>query len=134
MAVVAELEAGEPVVDAGSGAGFDSFVAASKVGSEGVVIGIDMTDEMLDKSRASTAKLGLHKVEFRKGLPCAQWKKMMRSCGFVDVEIGPRVDTFAGAGGDEKARKFAVYGYGFLAYKPALQIPLAQSIGSLCLG
>ncbi len=60
--------AGERVVDAGSGAGFDSFVAAQYVGAEGRVIGIDMTKEMLDKSRATAAALGYAHAEFRDGL------------------------------------------------------------------
>jgi arsenite methyltransferase len=59
---------GERVVDVGSGAGFDSFVAAAQVGIEGRVVGVDMTPEMLEKSRATTAELGLEHVEFRSGL------------------------------------------------------------------
>jgi|TARA_Y100000310_G_scaffold327780_1_gene394675 hypothetical protein len=43
---------------------------------------------------------------------------MMEDCGFVDTRVGPRVDTFGGAGGEENARKFEVFGYGFLAVKP----------------
>src|SRR6185436_21173445 len=58
---------GERVIDAGSGAGFDSFVAAHFVGSEGQVVGIDMTPEMLTKSRATTEALKLSNVEFREG-------------------------------------------------------------------
>ena len=59
---------GERVVDVGSGAGFDSFVAAHHVGPEGAVIGVDMTDEMLDKAAATAEMLGLSHVEFRHGL------------------------------------------------------------------
>ncbi len=62
------LEAGERVLDVGSGAGFDSFVAAARVGEGGFVVGIDMTPEMLDKARASAAALGVANVEFRPGL------------------------------------------------------------------
>jgi arsenite methyltransferase len=62
------LAPGERVVDAGSGAGFDSFVAARQVGAEGRVVGIDMTPEMLDKSTATADSLGLRNVEFRNGL------------------------------------------------------------------
>jgi hypothetical protein len=43
---------------------------------------------------------------------------MLEDTGFVDVRIGAAVDTFKGAGGEDKARKFAVYGYPFLARKP----------------
>jgi arsenite methyltransferase len=62
------LQAGEHIVDVGSGAGFDSFVAASQVGREGRVVGVDMTPEMLAKSRATVAALGFDHVEFRDGL------------------------------------------------------------------
>ena len=62
------LAPGERVVDVGSGAGFDSFVAAGQVGPEGEVIGVDMTPEMLAKSRETAAGLGVTNVEFREGL------------------------------------------------------------------
>lgn len=58
----------ERVVDVGSGAGFDSFVAAHQVGHTGRVIGVDMTEEMLAKSRSTAGKLELTNVEFREGL------------------------------------------------------------------
>jgi arsenite methyltransferase len=63
-----DLSKGECVIDIGSGAGFDSFVAADQVGPSGKVIGVDMTAEMLAKSRSTAAKLGLAYVEFREGL------------------------------------------------------------------
>jgi arsenite methyltransferase len=62
------LASGERVVDVGSGAGFDSFIAAGQVGCEGRVVGVDMTPEMLDKSRATASALGYDHVEFREGL------------------------------------------------------------------
>jgi arsenite methyltransferase len=62
------LQAGERVVDVGSGAGFDSFVAAHHVGPTGAVVGVDMTDAMLTKARATAEALGLAHVEFRPGL------------------------------------------------------------------
>src|SRR6266852_1752477 len=62
------LAKGEHVVDVGSGAGFDSFVAAHQVGPTGKVIGVDMTEEMLAKSRSTARKLELTNVEFREGL------------------------------------------------------------------
>ena len=61
------LEPGEKVVDVGSGAGFDSFIAAGQVGADGQVVGVDMTAEMLAKSRQTAAALGLAHVEFREG-------------------------------------------------------------------
>ena len=64
-----QLQAGERVVDIGSGAGFDSFIAASFVAETGAVVGIDMTPAMLAKSRATAALLGFgDRVEFREGL------------------------------------------------------------------
>ena len=63
-----DLQTGERVVDVGSGAGFDSFVAAHHVGPDGFVVGVDMTDEMLTKSRATSELLGVSHVEFRHGL------------------------------------------------------------------
>ena len=62
------LAPAERVVDVGSGAGFDSFVGAVQVGLEGQVIGVDMTAEMLAKSRDTAAELGLDHVSFREGL------------------------------------------------------------------
>ncbi len=62
------LEKGERVVDIGSGAGFDCFIAADQVGAGGQVIGIDMTEEMLNKSSRTAADMGLVHVEFREGL------------------------------------------------------------------
>lgn len=63
-----DLDAGERVVDVGSGAGFDSFLAATAVGSEGAVIGVDMTPEMLSKSRRIAQSLDMEHVEFREGI------------------------------------------------------------------
>jgi ubiquinone/menaquinone biosynthesis C-methylase UbiE len=63
----AELKKGEIVLDLGSGAGFDSFLAAQKVGDAGKVIGVDMTPEMLEKAQNNALKYGYSNVEFRFG-------------------------------------------------------------------
>ncbi|KAG4065831.1 hypothetical protein HA402_012509 [Bradysia odoriphaga] len=81
---IAALKSGETVVDLGSGGGFDCFLAARKVGASGRVIGVDMTPEMINKSRKNAIKNGLDKIaEFRLGeieyLPVAD--------GIVDVII-----------------------------------------------
>ncbi len=61
------LAEGETVLDIGSGAGFDTLLAARQVGPRGRVIAVDMTEPMLDKTRASAAALGLDNVEVRQG-------------------------------------------------------------------
>jgi len=63
----AELKPGETVLDLGSGAGFDTFLAAQRVGESGRVIGVDMTPEMVEKARMNAAKLKISNVEFRHG-------------------------------------------------------------------
>lgn len=84
------LHAGERVVDVGSGAGFDSFVAAHQVGPSGRVVGIDMTPEMLHKSSETAAALGLDHVEFREGfaeaLPVEDgWADVVISNGVINL-------------------------------------------------
>ncbi len=64
---LASLREGETVLDLGSGAGFDCFLAASKVGKKGRVIGVDMTPEMLEKARENASKGNYGNVEFRLG-------------------------------------------------------------------
>jgi arsenite methyltransferase len=64
---LASLKEGEKVLDLGSGAGFDCFLASKKVGKNGKVIGVDMTPEMLDKARANANKGKYTNVEFRLG-------------------------------------------------------------------
>lgn len=77
------LEPGERVVDVGSGAGFDSFIAANQVGQTGRVVGIDMTSEMLAKSRATAEQFEYNHVEFREGLA----EDMPVENGWADVVI-----------------------------------------------
>lgn len=63
----AKIEKGDVVIDLGSGAGNDCFVARAETGETGKVIGIDMTGAMISKARANAEKLGFHNVEFRLG-------------------------------------------------------------------
>jgi len=63
-----EVKPGDVVVDLGSGAGIDLIVAAQKVGPQGRVIGVDMTEAMIERARANVAAAGLANVEVRKGL------------------------------------------------------------------
>lgn len=64
----AGVKAGETVLDLGSGAGFDAFIAARFTGPEGHVIGVDMTAEMIRKARENALHMGAENVEFRQGL------------------------------------------------------------------
>ena len=84
------LASGERVVDVGSGAGFDSFIAADQVGPAGQVVGIDMTPEMLAKSRRTAEALGLAHVQFREGLAEALpvqdgWADVVISNGVINL-------------------------------------------------
>lgn len=96
---IASLRAGETVLDLGSGAGFDAFLAARAVGATGRVIGVDMTPEMLQRARANQQRDRVHNVEFRLGeienLPVAD-----RS---VDVVLSNCVINLS----PDKARVFA---------------------------
>jgi SAM-dependent methyltransferase len=78
-----DLGVGERVVDVGSGAGFDSFLAANAVGPSGYVIGVDMTPEMLDKSRSTATELGIDHIEFREGFA----EQLPVEDGWADVVI-----------------------------------------------
>lgn len=62
-----EVRAGDVVLDLGSGGGIDVFLAARKVGPSGRVIGIDMTDQMLERARQAAAAMGIGNAEFRRG-------------------------------------------------------------------
>ena len=84
------LKPAERVVDIGSGAGFDSFIAAHYVGSDGEIVGVDMTPEMLEKSRETARLLALDYIEFREGLaealPVAdQWADVVISNGVFNL-------------------------------------------------
>lgn len=80
---VRELEPGERVVDVGCGAGIDSLIAATMVGPEGEVIGVDMTPAMLDKARASAEEGGFTNTRFHHGLA----ESLPVEDGWADVVI-----------------------------------------------
>ncbi|MGQ0830867.1 MAG: methyltransferase domain-containing protein [Microthrixaceae bacterium] len=109
------LGAGEHVVDLGSGGGFDCFVAAASVGSEGHVIGVDMTPEMLAKSRATAELLGLGNVEFREGI----LEELPVEDGWADVVISNGVINLC-------ADKPAVFAQAFRALRPGGIIQFAD--------
>lgn len=78
-----ELTPGERIVDIGSGGGFDCFIAAEQVGPEGQVVGLDMTDEMLEKSEMTASEMGYDHVSFKKGLA----EELPFEDGWADVVI-----------------------------------------------
>jgi SAM-dependent methyltransferase len=90
---------GDRVVEVGSGGGFDSIVAAHLVGTGGRVVGVDMTPEMLAKSRETARLLGLGHVEFREGLA----EELPVDDGWADVVISNGVLNLVA----DKARAFA---------------------------
>jgi arsenite methyltransferase len=93
------LKLGERVVDLGSGAGFDCFIAGGKVGSTGHVVGVDMTEEMLAKSRKTAQAMGLSNVEFREGI----LEQLPVEDGWADVVISNGVINLCA----DKQRAFA---------------------------
>jgi SAM-dependent methyltransferase len=78
-----EIKPGMTVLDLGSGAGFDAFLALNRVGPSGRVIGVDMTDDMLALARQNAEKRGVTNVEFRKGFI----EKLPVESGTVDYVI-----------------------------------------------
>ena len=95
----AALRPGETVLDLGSGAGNDAFIARHEVGPEGRVLGVDMTSEMVAKARANAAKLGYDNVEFREG----QIERLPVDSGSVDIVISNCVLNLV----PDKGRAFA---------------------------
>jgi len=85
------IKEGDTVLDLGSGAGFDCFLASKKVGKTGKVIGLDMTEEMIDKARILAKEHSYSNVEFRLG----DIEKMPIADNFVDVIISNCVINLA---------------------------------------
>jgi arsenite methyltransferase len=79
----ARIKKGDVVIDLGSGAGNDAFIARSETGETGKVIGVDFTDAMIEKARANAEKLGFHNVEFRTG----DIEKMPVAANTADVVV-----------------------------------------------
>ncbi len=109
------LVEGERVVDVGSGAGFDCFVAAHHVGNSGQIVGIDMTDEMLLKSRATATSMNLAHVKFHKGLA----EDLPIETGWADVVISNGVINLC-------ADKRAVFGEIFRVLRPGGYLEFAD--------
>jgi len=118
----ADLEPGQTVLDLGSGAGVDCFLAARRVGPAGHVIGVDMTDDMLARARANAARGGFTNVEFRQG----EIENLPVESGTIDRIISNCVINLA----PDKAKVFAE-AYRVLKPGGAITVSDIVSIGKI---